>query len=725
MNEQISFAEIERLLEASDFGQLDNALKPLLSLDDKTRSASENLFIYRTLGAMHAGQKHADDALKAYEKAHDFDPRDYAVLEHLVEVELQKSASEADASRLMEMLIFHRHVLKDNLVMRIFKMIGDAHVASGSHAKARECYEKALDVRPGEVSLIDALLKVSEASGDETAIAKAREKLLSSMTAPESRAAVLVSIGDDYMNNKQDEARAIEMYEEALEECRDSVAAHQRILVISERKSDWERCLQSLESLVKHTSEKEERCKYLLKTAQLYKEKLNNLKRTIQYLNDVLDLMPEKVDIFQTIINLQQGQQDFDGMAESHEIMLKRVRAMEPIQVNLVATIAKKLGDLRLKHFKDARKAADAYQVASDLYPDNVNFHIVLAKLYAQFEDTLKQAIRENREILRLAPDKLDAVSELAKCYRLIQDYDSALCIYRVLNVLGSNDEAGKAIVEKFSDTELPVIDKELSEDIWKQLYPKTLDMRIVKILKIASPAIAECFANDLSSTYNVKPKDSLIDMTAKTVFSEAFRGASKALGFAQIPAAYRCDKFKGVLNAYLSEPSFVVNSNMLAGRTSREIAFVTAKALTLLRPEFYLLPIGVRPLDLILKTITKVVCPNFKFELDKNASKVAKHLSSKLSDDDRKTLTTLVEEMINSGTAPNLKLFMESVEDLSNRVGLVFCDDPSVFEKMLVEESRPISARAVRDRMGSVLLWALSEDYAALRRKLGVTLKV
>jgi hypothetical protein len=208
-------------------------------------------------------------------------------------------------------------------------------------------------------------------------------------------------------------------------------------------------------------------------------------------------------------------------------------------------------------------------------------------------------------------------------------------------------------------------------------------------------------------------------------VFSEAFRGASKALGFAQIPAAYRCDKFKGVLNAYLSEPSFVVNSNMLAGRTSREIAFVTAKALTLLRPEFYLLPIGVRPLDLILKTITKVVCPNFKFELDKNASKVAKHLSSKLSDDDRKTLTTLVEEMINSGTAPNLKLFMESVEDLSNRVGLVFCDDPSVFEKMLVEESRPISARAVRDRMGSVLLWALSEDYAALRRKLGVTLKV
>ena len=86
MNEQISFAEIERLLEASDFGQLDNALKPLLSLDDKTRSASENLFIYRTLGAMHAGQKHADDALKAYEKAHDFDPRDYAVLEHLGEV---------------------------------------------------------------------------------------------------------------------------------------------------------------------------------------------------------------------------------------------------------------------------------------------------------------------------------------------------------------------------------------------------------------------------------------------------------------------------------------------------------------------------------------------------------------------------------------------------------------------------------------------------------------
>ena len=725
MNEQISFTEIERLLESREFGKLDDVLQPILRMDDKTRSASENLFIYRSLGALHTGLNHADDALKAYEKAHDCDPRDYITLEQLVESELKKSASEVDVSRLMEIMIFHRHALKDNLVMRIFKMLGDNHVAGGNIVKARESYEKALDANPGEMDLINALLKVSEESGDEAAVAKAREKLLASMTAPESRAAVLVSIGDDYMNNKHDEAQAFAMYEEALEECRDSVAAHQRILVISERKSEWDRCLQSLESLVKHSSDKNDKCKYLLKTAQLYKEKLNNIKRTIHHLNAVLDIVPDKIDVFQTIVTLQQGQEDYDGMAESYETMLKRVRAMEPLNINLVATIAKKLGDLRLKHFKDARKAAAAYKVASDLYPDNVNFHVVLAKLYAQSEDTLKDAIHENREILRLAPDKLDAVSELAKCYRQIADYDSALCIYRVLNVLGSNDEAGKAIVEKFSNLDLPSVSCEFSDKVWKLLYPQTLDMRLVNILKIATPAISECFANDLASTYGIKSKDTLIDMDAKTVFSEAFRTASKALGFTKLPLVYRCDKAKGLTNAFLSDPSFIVHSNILAGRTPRESAFVTAKALTLLRPEFYLLSLNVRPLDLILKTIIKVIFPSSKFEFTKDTMKVAKQLNSKLSDDDRKKLMTYIEDMLKSNTPPNLKLFMESVEDLANRVGLVLSDDLSVMEHMLVEESRPISARSVRDRVGSSLLWALSEDYTTLRRELGITLKV
>jgi hypothetical protein len=47
------------------------------------------------------------------------------------------------------------------------------------------------------------------------------------------------------------------------------------------------------------------------------------------------------------------------------------------------------------------------------------------------------------------------------------------------------------------------------------------------------------------------------------------------------------------------------------------------------------------------------------------------------------------------------------------------------IVEKMLAEESKPISTRSVRERNGSLMVWALSENYLTLRKKLNIDLKV
>ena len=73
---------------------------------------------------------------------------------------------------------------------------------------------------------------------------------------------------------------------------------------------------------------------------------------------------------------------------------------------------------------------------------------------------------------------------------------------------------------------------------------------------------------------------------------------------------------------------------------------------------------------------------------------------------------------------ALNIRLFTESVEDLGNRVGLLFCDDPSIIEAMLKEEAKPISTRPLIERVGSLLMWALSEDYIELRKQLNIAFK-
>lgn len=724
LNEQMPFSEIERqskiALEVGDLNKLQNILAPLLRDDDRTRSAYENLFVYRTLGTMYHEQNNPEQSIVAYRQAHSFDARDADTLEILVEEELEKSGSDVNTDLLLDYLIFHRDSLKNSQIMRIFKAIGDARNAAGQLDDAREYYEKALDVRPGDMELIQALVKVSEASGNDEAVRKAREKLLNSLSSPESRAAVLVSIGDDYLSNLKDEKRALETYEEALAECSQSSAAMQRILVIAERSEDWERALNALDSLVKNSTEDEEKARYLLKMASIFKDKLGNTKRAIQLFNEVLDIQPEQLDVFQVMIVMLQEQNDYLGIEANYEAMIERQRHITPINTKILAVLCKHLGDLRLNQLHNIPGAAQAYKIVSDLFPDNVDFHVRLAKLYAESDDTLENAVHENREILRLAPDRLSAVSDLAICYRRLGKFDESLCIYRVLSVLGINDDEGNAIVSKFTNDEAANISDLLTEDLMQLIRPETLDMNLVRIFSICVPIIGDLFSNELSDYGSSSP----VDTTNDTLFATSLRAQTRALGFANVPNIYRCDRFTGVCNAYQSTRSFLVNSKCLSGRSKHEVAFMTAKALLLIRPEFYLLQMGLDNVRQILYAILKTAVPQMNIELNKSQQKVSKVLASGMSAMDLSNLRHCIEA-ISKSRSVDIPLFMESVEDFGNRIGLLFSDDLSVVNKLLDEEdsSRRISSRQAQIRVGSLMVWALSESYIKLRKKLGIAI--
>lgn len=83
-----------------------------------------------------------------------------------------------------------------------------------------------------------------------------------------------------------------------------------------------------------------------------------------------------------------------------------------------------------------------------------------------------------------------------------------------------------------------------------------------------------------------------------------------------------------------------------------------------------------------------------------------------------------MVKHIIGRKQQINIGLFLESVEDFANRIGLLFCDDPCIIERMLNEEGTTISGRGAKERLGSLLVWALSEDYASLRKQIGINIQ-
>ena len=726
-NDSISFSEVQRLsqiaLEAGNLDKLQTLLVPLLREDDRSRSANENLFIYRTLGVMYEEKDKPEEALLAFEQAYNYDKRDFKTLETRVEAELKKNPSDIRTGLLLEFLIFHRDTLKPAMVTRLFKALAEVRRANGELDKAREYYEKALEARPGDMDTINAILAISVESGNDDAIIKSREKLLDTMTTPESRAAILVSIGDDYLNAKKDEQTALETYEEALVECSTSTAALQRILTISEHKEDWERALSAIDALVRASDDNDEKVRYIAARAVIFKDKLNDPKRTIDAYNDILDLKPDQAAVFQSLLSILLAQKDYLAIEANYERMIERQRNIDPVNTKFLAILCKSLGDLRLKQLNNIPGAAAAYQIASDLFPDNPKFHAILAKLYAQNQDTLEKAIHENREVLRLAPDHLEVVAQMAECYRKLNKYDEALCIYRVLAALNIINEEGKNIVENYQPDEVPSIPRLLTEDEWKLIRPNTLDNSLCHILRIITPALYGLFTNELD-TYGIK-KDSRIDTDAPTVFNRTLKNAKIALNFGEIPHVYRWSKASGISNAYLDDRSFLVNENLLSGRTEQEIAFATTKALFLMRPDFYLLERGRDVIKFCLFTAFKVACPQLNIELSKDMQKIAKELENNLNSEQISQLASCVKRISEKNQKLNINLFFESIEDFANRLGLIFCDDPRIIEASLKEEARPISERGTQERLGSLLVWALSEEYLKLRKSLGITIKI
>ena len=150
----------------------------------------------------------------------------------------------------------------------------------------------------------------------------------------------------------------------------------------------------------------------------------------------------------------------------------------------------------------------------------------------------------------------------------------------------------------------------------------------------------------------------------------------------------------------------------------------MTAKALMLMRPEYYLLQQGIANVELILRAIIKTIRPNIDIDLDKNQEQVAKTLAKSISNEQRTALAEIIDEMEARTPHYDTLLFFESAEEFANRVGLLFCDDPSIIGKLRDEEAKPISVRTTDERIRSLMFWGTSEAYFKLRKKLNIALK-
>ncbi len=647
---------------------------------------------------------------------HIYDPYDVQKLFERIRDELQKDPVDVDATMLVEFLAFHRANIKPSLVGHIQKILNYAY----ADAIRRVCRTVMMDVTANAEDDISAVVGRLMEKGDEDVISR----LLSS-TSGDDGADICVALGDYVFIHCEDVAGALDLYRKSLDTRPNHLAVCQRVLALLEHQNAWREACDMLDCMINVADNEDEVAKYLCKKGWILLEKSKDSAHAIECFNQVLEIRPTYYDIFLKINEILLAQKDLSGIENNFCSMIERQKKAVTASSELLSVLYRDHGEFRLQKFNDVAGAIASYKLLSDLHFDNIQFHLLLARLYEMDERLLRDALNEYRRCLALNLETLPALSGLARCYRKLGMFDESLCTYRVLNALHFNDEEGDDIVRNFADTEVPEISEELSNELWAAIIPETLDMTLVQIFAICSGIIGDMFSN-YPSTYGIDERRSRIDVSENTTFNNIIRSETRALGFGEVPLLYRCERFSGVTNAFFSERSFLIHPNCLKGRSLKELSFMTAKAMMLIRPEYYLLSLGIKNVELLLMAIIKTIRPDSfpTCTLDKNQLQVSEKLVERLSVEECGKLYDLIDE-INRHKGFNVLLFMESVEDLANRVALLFCDDPTIVEKLLGEEPAPISSRTMHSRMKTLMRWALSEDYFALRKKLNIALKV
>ncbi len=675
--------------------------------------------IEQTIQAVMPQIKALDAVFAAYRSAHSFDPNeDVQTLFSLVNAELQKPTEMIDSSLLLEFLVFHREKIKQSLVDHIYKILARDYSNANERAKSMDSFD-ILGTNGSDSNYIEIKMKEALAIGDEE-VSRVRSHWMDGMITSENKAELLVGIGDVYLIYYNREKDALTCYQEAIAENPAFEDAAERILAVSEHLEDWETALVALDTL--KTVQSEYLISYLCKEAWIYGKKQGLHDRAIEIYQSILDKDPQYLDVFVRLIEELQAVQDFNGIKKRFVAMMERGKTDKNMNAAERVAYELGLGKICLQNLRSVPAAIRVYHSASSLVPDSIQIHEILAKLH-EAEGEIDKALEEYHEKVFINPNNKDVLLELARNYRSLGGFDESLCCYRVLEMQGCEDEECRSIVSRFRDVALPEIHEKLSDDLWQLMIPKTLDGHLVRLLKLCAKIAGDLFANEFS-TYRVHPKKDLLDVSEGTTFNRVIRNETGALGFAEVPYLYRCDQFSGVTNAYFIDRSFLIHSNCLKGRSSQELAFMTTKALMLMRPEYYLLQQGVANVELIIRTIIKTIRPNSSIELDKNQELLAKKLVKEITDAQRTALVNIIDEMQERTPHYNTQLYFESAEEFANRVGLLFCNDPSVIGALLAEEAKPISVRSVSERVNSLIVWATGEQYFTLRKKLGIALR-
>lgn len=717
---------VESLVEAEEYEAARELLERATEMPDVQRTVEENLWVYRTLGEVREEEGRREEAIRAYRNAFEFDPRDREVLGALSDLLTEESdAIDSDFALevLQSLLVHHLSELDPEARADLYRQLGLFYEQEGDYQRARSNFEQAVEYTGSDERALTGLLRAVGAVGEPTDVIEVRRKLIDAFQEPQARSMALVALGDDWIERFNDPARAIDTYEDAIDEHSDNERAYKKLYQAAQQSGDWSRVYSACLELGRLADSDEDEAEWVIQASNIARDKMWEPERALTGFRRALELDPTRFDAFKAVTQILIDARDWDALERAYLEQIEGHKKREDSRDELLAVLWQNLGDLYAMHLDDDEAAITAYHKASQILPDNLQFHDKAASLAEEMAEQSAVALEHLRAIWERDSSRLDVLDRMGRVYLRREEVDPALCHFRAIDFLGGKlEEKPRSFVERFQSNVYKTPDRPLDwPTLRSYVAPDSLDPNVSEVFRILYPVLVDWTA-ERRSEYGLGRGDQM-DLDQPLAFANIYREVGESLGYSDLPDLWRKSDQKGLIKAALKPPALIVGDDIITSGNEKQMAFAIGKKLFLHYKPFYL--VGLRSmsdLQAFFLLAVQLVNPDFEMERSEQMEQAYRKIESQVTGDQREALAEAVDAATAGGQREVvLGEWTEAIEDAANRVGMLFCDDLAVCAARLRSDPQKFSERDIHDRMHNLAKYTVSERYLSLRDDLGL----
>ena len=344
----------------------------------------------------------------------------------------------------------------------------------------------------------------------------------------------------------------------------------------------------------------------------------------------------------------------------------------------------------------------------------------------------LDKAVDQHMRMLRVEPFKYDSYKALGRIYMDAHQYDKRWCVCNTLAFLKKADPDEVQFFEQYKPRGLVKAKNVMGPDVWgKMIHPD--ENRYISAVFAAVWQGVAAMKGYAHKELGIKRKDKRQLIGDQLMFSKLFVYAAQILNV-PLPEVFLVEDGKNVdmqLANFMEKselvPSFVVRPQLLQGRTEREIAFLSARRLTFMRPEYYLKMLLPTNTELKVAFLSAIAMVQPRFPIPPDAMPLVQQylpeVQKRTPPHALEQLAVVVNRFVQAQPEINLAKWGHSVDAVAQRAGFVLCGDLEVAARMVSAEPVTVGGPQVKDRIKELVLYSISEEYFAVRAAMGLTI--